>query len=315
MTLRLGSMCTGYGGLDLALAEILNVEHGWVADNDPGAAKILAHHWPDVPNLGDITTVDFDQVQPVDVLAAGFPCQDLSRAGDGAGMRFGNRSGLWFRIAHAINILQPRLVVIENVAELRTKPADGVVEPCPWCLGNPGEQHHLRALGAVLGDLAALGFDAEWTSLRASDVGAPHERERVFVVAWPAAPDPRGAGLEVRRVEHHGPQRPPVERGGRELARAGVGGRWASTLDYWAGIVGRPAPGCVDALGQLSPVFSEWMMGLPEGHVTAVPGLTRVQKFTALGNGVVPRQGAAAVRELLTRAGFFADRAPAEVPA
>lgn len=99
----------------------------------------------------------------------------------------GTRSGLWTEYAKAINELRPDWVVIENVRGLTSASAANDVEPCPWCLGENNEQHALRALGAVLGDLADLGFDAEWTGIRASDVGAPHGRPRIFILAWPSA--------------------------------------------------------------------------------------------------------------------------------
>jgi DNA (cytosine-5)-methyltransferase 1 len=191
--LKIGSLCSGFGGLDMSVMDVLDAEVAWHAQYDPDdkhryAAKILAHHWPDVPNHGDITAIDWAAVEPVDVLTAGFPCQDLSLAGKRAGMREGNRSGLWFHVASAIEALRPSLVVIENVPGILSSQADGDMEPCPWCLGDLGRKRRpLRALGAVLADLARLGFDAEWLSLDAADVGAPHKRRRVFLAAWPAA--------------------------------------------------------------------------------------------------------------------------------
>jgi DNA (cytosine-5)-methyltransferase 1 len=194
VTARIGSLCTGYGGLDDAVQQTFGGHLAWVADNDPGATAILAHHYPDVPNLGDITAIHWPDVPPVDVLTMGFPCQDVSVAGQRAGLLEGNRSGVWRHCARAIEALQPSLVVIENVPGLLSAPADGDVEPCPWCLGDPGDEPPLRALGAVLADLASLGFDAEWTSLDASAVGACHKRRRVFILAWPA--HTQGSGLE-----------------------------------------------------------------------------------------------------------------------
>ncbi|MCN9240693.1 DNA cytosine methyltransferase [Streptomyces sp. RY43-2] len=103
-------------------------------------------------------------------------------------MADGTQSGLWLHIVRAIESLNPCMVVIENVRGLLTSPAGspGDVEPCPWCLGDTAGQPAVRALGAVLGSLADLGFDARWCVLRASDVGAPHRRERVFLAAWPS---------------------------------------------------------------------------------------------------------------------------------
>jgi DNA (cytosine-5)-methyltransferase 1 len=190
--MRLGSLCTGYGGLDLGVELAFSpLEHVWHAEVDPDASTVLAAHWPDVPNLGDLTAVDWSQVAPVDVLTAGFPCQDVSTAGKRAGLKPGTRSGLWLHIAHAISVLRPRLVVLENVEGLLSAATDSYVEPCPWCLGDTPGDLVVRALGAVLADLASLGFDAEWETVPASAVGAAHRRKRVFIVAWPAADPPR----------------------------------------------------------------------------------------------------------------------------
>ena len=100
--MRIGSLCTGYGGLDLAVHDVLGGELAWVADNDPGASAILAHRFPAVPNLGDIAATRWGEVEPVDIVTAGFPCQDISYAGRGAGIVEGNRSGLWYAIADAL---------------------------------------------------------------------------------------------------------------------------------------------------------------------------------------------------------------------
>ena len=193
--MRTASVCTGYGGLDRAVHEVMGGELAWVADNDEGAAKILACRYPDVPNLGDITAIDWSAVEPVELLTAGFPCQDVSCAGGRAGLREGNRTGVWAYVARAIDALRPSLVVLENVRGLLSFGADSDVESCPWCLGEAGNQHPLRALGAVLADLADLGFDAEWLLVSAAEVGAPHRRERVFIVAWPAADAENGDGM------------------------------------------------------------------------------------------------------------------------
>lgn len=189
MRLRVGSLFSGYRGLDMAVESVTGGRTVWVCDNDPGASRILAHHHPDVPNLGDITKVDWSTVEPVDVTTGGFPCQDVSHAGKRAGLRPDTRSGLWAHMAYAIDVLRPRLVVAENVRGLLNAQAHSDVEPCPWCVGDDPDGA-LRALGAVLGDLADLGYDAEWCCLRASDVGAPHGRFRVFVIAYPAADPP-----------------------------------------------------------------------------------------------------------------------------
>ncbi|GAU66682.1 putative methyltransferase [Streptomyces sp. NBRC 110611] len=187
---RIGSLCSGYGGLDMGIIAVLGGTVAWHCEMDLNASKILAHHWPDVPNLGDLTAVDFRDVEPVDVLTAGFPCQDVSLAGKRAGIADGTRSGLWLHVARAIESLRPSLAVIENVRGLLSATAHSDVEPCPWCVGDGSAEPPLRALGAVLGDLAGLGYDAEWACVRASEIGTAHRRERVFIIARPAAENP-----------------------------------------------------------------------------------------------------------------------------
>jgi DNA (cytosine-5)-methyltransferase 1 len=240
--ISIGSLCTGYGGLDMAVQEVLGGDLAWVADNDPDAAKVLAHHHPGVLNLGDITAVGWADIPPVDILTAGFPCQSVSTAGRRAGLVAGSASGLWAHVAVAITALRPRLVVIENVGGLRSARADSDVEPCPWCLGDPGDQPHLRALGAVLGDLATLGLHAQWVSLRASDVGAPHPRDRVFILAWPAVARRRGHRTRM------GPGRTGM--GGR------ICGRWFRCCRRprrrTANGQARPSPGGTRLLGEHS---------------------------------------------------------------
>ena len=188
--LTYGSLFTGAGGLEMGVQSVLPGRTLWHSEIDPGACKVLAHRWPDVPNLGDITTIDWSTVPRVDVLTGGSPCQDVSTAGKRAGMHEGTRSNLWGAMREAIAALRPSLVVWENVRGAYSACAASEMGSCPRCVGvDPASRHapHLRALGRVLGDLADLGYDAQWYGLRAADVGAPHGRLRVFVFAWPAA--------------------------------------------------------------------------------------------------------------------------------
>lgn len=136
----------------------------WVADPDPHIAAILAARMPGVPNLGDVRAIDWAAVEPVEVLTAGFPCQNISAAGRRAGIQNGARSGLWTDIVAGLRVLRPALLVVENVAALR------------WKHGG---------LHKVLGDLAEAGYDAAWRSIRAADIGAAHRRGRVFLCGWP----------------------------------------------------------------------------------------------------------------------------------
>lgn len=173
MTLRIGSTFSGYGGLDLATMSVFGGLVAWHCENDPAASAVLAHYWPGVPNLGDITAVDWSTVEPVDILTGGFPCQDISSAGRRAGIE-GTRSGLWRYLADAVRVLRPRVVVLENVSAVL-----------------------VRGLDRVLADLAGVGYDVRWTCLRASDVGAPHRRNRWFAIAFPDTDSTTGGQRRV----------------------------------------------------------------------------------------------------------------------
>lgn len=178
--MRIGSLFTGVGGLDMAVEQAFGGRVLWHAETDPDAAKVLAHRFPGVPNLGDVSQIPWRDVPPVDVMCGGFPCQDLSGAGGRAGIRSGTRSGLWSHFAAGIAVVRPRYVVIENVKGIRSATAHRNMEHDNPDLGAPGT---LRALGAVLGDLWEVGYDAKWSTVAAADVGAPHRRDRVFILA------------------------------------------------------------------------------------------------------------------------------------
>src|SRR5690348_7015493 len=183
--MKIGSLFSGYGGLDMGVQAVLGGDVAWHVEYDKAPSQILEHHWPTVPNYGDITSVDWSAVVPVDIITGGFPCQDLSLAGRRAGMRAGTRSGLWSDYLKAIDVLRPRLAVIENVRGLLSGCAESDLESCQGCLGDGEHRPAIRALGRVLGDLASIGYDARWLGLRAADAGAPHGRFRVFVLAHP----------------------------------------------------------------------------------------------------------------------------------
>ena len=183
MALKIGSLFSGYGGLDLAVSAVTGAEVAWHVEFDAAPSKILEKRFPGVPNYGDVSKVDFTQVEPVDILTGGFPCQDLSLAGKRAGLKEGTRSGLWTEFARAIDEIRPRWVVIENVRGLLSAAAACDLERCAFCMGDADGEPILRALGAVLGDLASRGYDARWTGVRAADAGAPHNRFRIFILA------------------------------------------------------------------------------------------------------------------------------------
>lgn len=155
------SLFSGIGGIDLAF-ERAGFEVKGQVELDDYCVAILAKHWPDVPRWRDVRTFGrADFLGSVDVVAGGFPCQDISAAGKGAGIKEGTRSGLWFEFARIIGELRPRYAFLENVPAITTR--DGV---------------------RVLADLAALGYDARWGIVAASGVGAPHRRERWFCLAY-----------------------------------------------------------------------------------------------------------------------------------
>lgn len=168
----------------MAVEEVFDAELTWYAEFEDAPSKIMAHHWPGVPNHRDVTTVDWSQVEPVDIISGGSPCQDLSAAGRRAGMTEGTRSNLWVSMREAIATIKPTYVVWENVRGAYSAKASSAsdLEPSDGSMG-AGAGDNLRALGRVLGDLADLGYDCQWRGLRAADVGAPHGRYRVFILA------------------------------------------------------------------------------------------------------------------------------------
>lgn len=212
----IGSLFTGYGGLDMGVAMAVDPDArvAWTSDVEPGPCKLAATRWPDTPNLGDITQINWADVEPVDIICGGSPCQDLSLAGKRAGMATGTRSGLWESMAAAIETIQPRLVVWENVLGALSARAYSPVESEPTMLGTRTNGPALRAAGRVVGDLADLGYDCRWAVVRASDAGAPHQRARFFLIGYPD-----GEPWDMRRAAT--PRQAPGLRPLREPAGTG----------------------------------------------------------------------------------------------
>lgn len=337
MTLTIGSLFSGYGGLDMAVEQVTGATPAWFVEYDAAPSKILAHHWPDVPNYGDVTAVDWSAMPPVDIITGGYPCQPFSAAGQRKGTN--DDRHLWPYVREAIRVLRPRLTILENVAG-----------------------HRSLGFDRVLGDLAEDGMHVRWASIRASDVGAPHHRERLFIIAAPADPggerwgegaeqpiagppevtapvgsEPPAADTEGERLSgQNQPRRCSEEvasadrrfgsfsdadgerRDGRGAApeqegrahaptdrhRSGIDfGPYAEAVQRWERLT-RPAPAPTEpntkGNPRLNAGFAEWMMGLPEGHVTQVPDISRADQLKAIGNGVCPQQAAAAIHQLLT---------------
>ena len=203
--MKIGSLFTGYGGLDLAVEQSFNAHTVWTSDIDPGACKIIAHRYPNIPNLGDITTINWANVQPVHIICFGWPCQPFSLAGKRKGAE--DERALWPEAARAIRILRPRHVVLENVAAIATA----------------GE------LARAIGDLSAFGYVGQWRCLRASDIGAPHGRARIFILAWDAS----------RR--HGWGEDSEIRQGDRQEQVRGSGDSTATDTDQQRQQRGRPA--------------------------------------------------------------------------
>lgn len=237
-----GSLFSGIGGIDLGL-ERAGWECRWQVENDPYCQAVLRKHWPDVPKYGDVREVT--ELEPVELIAGGFPCQPWSHAGLRRGAD--DERWLWPEFARIVRLLRPRVVLVENVTGL----LDG-------------------GLGFVLADLAGSGFDAEWSGLSACAVGAPHTRQRVFVVAYANGVNGEaGLGSEqdgprsVLSVDH--PACPPGNRADWTLATEAEAAR---DSDGSAGGLDRLR---VERIGNaVVPQVAEWigrklMAGLPAG--------------------------------------------------
>lgn len=338
--MRIGSLFSGYGGLDLAALQLFPQSSvAWHCEWDDAPAKILDHHWPAVPNHRDVTTLDWTTVEPVDILTGGYPCQPFSAAGQRKGTD--DERHLWPHVRDAIRLLRPRFTLLENVAG-----------------------HRSLGFDRVLGDLAEDGMHVRWTSLRASDIGAPHHRERIFIlVTDPASsrpesidgftrgssacgsrdgescggdrgvppnpegersrglrggsesqdarsdrgvallPDPKGIRRGVGNAENERPAHREVHAPGNDRLAIDWG-TYAPAIRRWERVT-RPAPAPTELNSnnkpRLNAAFAEWMMGLPAGHVTAVPGISRAHQLKAIGNGVCPQQAVAAYSSLLER--------------
>lgn len=273
--MRVLSLCSGYGGLELALSQAFpgrSLTMAAVCDNYGPARTVLARHWPGVMQFKDVHDPALNSVQS-DVVTFGFPCQDLSRAGHGAGLR-GSRSGLFFRCAEIGHLSGARALIIENVPQV------------------------LRYRDAVEGELSRYGFTVRWGRVEAWEVGAGHRRARVFLAAVRDGGESLISGAVKpetiqSRPESLLPTPTVVDMGwgrsfetweswrGEQRAKHGNGNGHGQSL-YQA--LGCPDPG--EAVRAM-----EKMMLLPDGWVTG-NGLTVSAERRLLGNGVVPAQGA-----------------------
>jgi DNA (cytosine-5)-methyltransferase 1 len=269
--LRVLSLFSGIGGLDLGL-ERAGMEVVAQCEVDPYCCRVLAKHWPDVPNLGDVTTIDWSTVPDVDLICGGYPCQPFSLAGRRQGAD--DVRHLWPYVLDAVRHLRPSWVLLENV---------------------PG--HLSLGFGRVLGGLAESGYDAEWDCIPAAAVGAHHRRDRVFIVAYPQRDELRVEPVAVGRgggaavVGDDGPTQPvaDADQRGRFGWTGAPGPSWRSELAD-SGTAERRvfAPRRGDAARRRRPGIDGWAAEPDVGRVAhGVP--SRVDRLRGLGNAVVPQ--------------------------
>lgn len=337
MSATVGSLCSGYGGLEMGIRLWLgDIDVRWFAESDPDASRVLKTWWPEVPNLGDFTLPEWS-AEPVSIECGGVPCQPFSAAGRQQGTadpRF-----LWPNWRRGIELRRPAAVVFENVANLTR----GKMRPI---------------FDGILADLVQLGYDVRWCLLGACAVGAAHHRHRVFLLAHQAAGTPGARQVEVQTCgQSHAaylptttardastrgegspefweakratgwtggvplgaalalvptPRHSDAKNGGpnQGIASGDIAlpsavqperwGKYAEAIARHEAVLGRPAPEPTE-IGprggrRLAAAFSEWLMMLPEGHLTSV--LDRNPALARAGNGVVPLQAATALRLL-----------------
>lgn len=284
-----GSLFSGIGGLDLA-CESVGWRCAWQVEIDPFCRAVLAKHWPDVERYEDVREVGSDRLVPVDVIVGGFPCQDVSVAGSRRGLA-GERSGLWFDFLRIVEELRPAGVIVENVSGLAG-----------------------RGLDTVAAGLHGAGYAVEVSRVAAADVGAPHRRIRHFIVGV-ADPDlrrcrgerqPIATDVEGARGDqpHRRDQARSVE--GRRLADSAGADRRPTVSRLGGGVDGLPAGLVGPGPGGVWPAArgeeqSPWE---PPRTISGPRDTTggRKMRLRALGNAVVPQQGAVAamrLRELL----------------
>lgn len=245
MLVTFGSLFAGIGGMDLGL-ERARMTCKWQVEIDDYATKILERHWPNVIRYQDVRDCGAHNLKPVDLICGGFPCQDISNAGKRAGIK-GKQSGLWSEFHRIICELRPKYVLVENVSALL-----------------------VRGMGTVLGDLAKSGYDAEWQSLPASALGAPHGRDRLFIVAY--------SPLHRSRNENQGTVFGANQ--GRTFSRMGYGGSLVGRRTYASSKVAWNNSTWQDNGGRQ-------VGALLVGVVDGVPH--RVDRLKTLGNAVVPQ--------------------------
>ena len=235
-----GSLFAGIGGFDIGF-ERAGIKTVWQVEIDPFCRKVLEKHWPNVQRFSDIR--ECRELPAVDVVSGGFPCQDISTAGAGRGLD-GERSGLWREYHRIIGQLRPQFAVVENVAELLN-----------------------RGMGIVLGSLADIGYDAEWEMLPACAFGAPHIRERVWIVAYPnansercvfrAMPAEKGGGKGDKPLHRIARLATDAWRNNSEPGMAGMVDGIPDYVDRYAHLGNAVVPQIAEWIGRRIVAFSE----------------------------------------------------------
>lgn len=285
--MKIGSLFSGYGGLDMGVEAVIqdaNVE--WYAENDHWPSEILKYHNPRAKNYGDVTKIDFNCLPKVDILTGGYPCQPFSIQGARKGVN--DDRHLFPYIRDAICKIRPKFTFLENVSG-----------------------HRSLGFDAVLSDLAKDGFNVRWHCLPASEIGTPHHRDRIFILVTEAS-DAFGGGFQdgftIRSKKKHSSSGvSPVLLPG--TSQKDLWGGFEGSIKRWENASGRAAPLAVEknrnGNPRLTAQFLEWMMGLPEGHVSdpkiKVPYHLQKQ---IIGNGVCPQQAEDALRYLLNDSNF-----------
>jgi len=265
--LRVLSLFSGIGGFELGFEATGRFTTVAQSEIDPYACQVLEKHW-DVPNLGSVTDIkegDLDGIGPVDVVLGGFPCQDISCAGRGDGIE-GGRSGLVFDLMRVVRMVRPRYVVLENVPMLLT--------------GDSG-----RWMSAVLGELAESGYDAKWDCVPAAAVGAPHRRDRVFIVAY-AERQPDPPKRRKRKVSAS------KGAGGGLVGAGGEGDAGREESLHAAGEARRVRTSGAASAARIAARSGDWWQTEPDVCRVADGVPFGVDRLRALGNAVVPQVAA-----------------------
>lgn len=273
---KIGSLFSGIGGLELGL-EMAGLGHTiWQVEQSEFCRSVLSHHWPDAGRYKDVREVGAASLAPVELICGGFPCQDTSSAGKGAGLA-GDRSGLWFEFARVIGEMRPQWAVVENVAS--------------------GAR---RWVDAVCSGLGQLGYETLPVPISAQAVGAPHRRERVFIIAHAICEPIREQSRRSRGPGRQGPILTGQLSEARPVAHADGEGESALPVHEQMGRVSEPATHC------------GWRGGPPVSPICGVDdGVPRrMDRLRALGNAVVPQCAEVVgwmIRELMETRGGYTD--------